>query len=150
MKVRTVEEMRSLAAQFAREVMPQDRHATLVALSGDLGAGKTTFAQAVAKALGVEEDVTSPTFVIEKIYKLSGQKFDRLVHIDAYRLESPHEIEVLGFKELLRDPKNLILLEWPERVAGLLPEDAVKVRFDITGEERTISINGEEKDGTGS
>jgi tRNA threonylcarbamoyl adenosine modification protein YjeE len=145
----SAEELRALAAKFAAELSPKTR-AVIVTLSGDLGAGKTTFAQAVAKALGVQEDVTSPTFVIEKIYQLRGQRFDHLVHIDAYRLENPHELDVLGFKELLRDPKNLILLEWPERIAGSLPEDAVKVRFDIHGDERTISINGEEKDGTGS
>jgi tRNA threonylcarbamoyladenosine biosynthesis protein TsaE len=120
--------------------------ATVVTLSGELGAGKTTFAQKLARELGVEEHVTSPTFVLEKIYRLNGRQFERLVHIDAYRLESSRELEVLGFKELLDDPKNLILLEWPERVPELVPKDAISIRFDITGEERTISINGGKKD----
>jgi tRNA threonylcarbamoyladenosine biosynthesis protein TsaE len=116
--------------------------ATVVTLSGELGAGKTTFVQKVAHALGIEDRVTSPTFVLEKIYQLSEQRFERLIHIDAYRLDSSKELEALGFAELLADPKNLILLEWPERVADLIPEDAIAIRFDITGEERTISING--------
>jgi tRNA threonylcarbamoyladenosine biosynthesis protein TsaE len=150
MKVSNRQEMEGFAATFAAGVMPHAGGAVLIALSGDLGAGKTTFAQAFGKALGVGENITSPTFVIEKIYQLQGQKFDRLVHIDAYRLESPHELEALGFKELLLDPKNLILLEWPQRVAELLPDDAVKIRFDIHGDERTISINGEEGGGNRS
>ena len=96
----------------------------------------------MAKALGVTETVTSPTFVIEKIYPLTGQKFQQLIHIDAYRLKEAHELEVLGWKELLADSGNLILLEWPERVAELIPEDAITVRIDIDGDERIITING--------
>ncbi len=117
------------------------KKATVVTLSGDLGAGKTTFAQRVAKELGVEESVTSPTFVIEKVYALpaqaglSGQKWKRLVHIDAYRLSSERELEALGFKELLADPGNLILIEWPEHVAGLIPEDAVRLSLSFVDEE---------------
>lgn len=147
MQIESEAAMRAFAEQFTKNTDARTDHAVLVTLSGDLGAGKTTFTQMVARALGVDEDVTSPTFVIEKIYQLTGQKFDRLIHIDAYRLESPHELEALEFKELLEDRKNLILLEWPERVAELLPADAIEIRFDITGEERTISINGEEEKG---
>lgn len=144
-KTRNSEELQATAANFAAGISPHTR-ATVVALCGDLGAGKTTFAQGVAKALGVEEDVTSPTFVIEKIYTLKSRNFARLIHIDAYRLESPHELEVLGFRELLQDPSNLILVEWPEKAGNLIPEDAIKLRFDIHGDERNISINdGKEK-----
>lgn len=145
MELRDAEEMGAFAAQFVSELTPRRDSATLVALSGELGAGKTTFVQAAAKALGVEEDVLSPTFVIEKIYPLKDQKFERLIHIDAYRLESSDELAALGFLELLKDQKTLILLEWPERAAELLPADAVKVRFDIAGDGRTISINGEKE-----
>ena len=91
--------------------------AAVLALSGELGSGKTAFVKALAKELGVEETVTSPTFVIEKIYKLSHSRFKNLVHVDAYRLESAHELEVLGFKELLQNAENLVAIEWPERVA---------------------------------
>src|ERR1700679_1259702 len=129
MEVHTIEleDFISEATRFAQSLSPRADTATVVTLSGDLGTGKTTFTQAVAKALGVGEDVTSPTFVIEKIYQLKGQKFDRLIHIDAYRLENEHELKVLGFEELLEDPKNLILLEWPERVAELIPADATRI-----------------------
>jgi tRNA threonylcarbamoyladenosine biosynthesis protein TsaE len=150
MDISDIEGLRRFAGGFARQLAPSADAATLVTLSGELGAGKTTFVQAVAKALGVEESVTSPTFVIEKIYHLpaqaglQGEKFKRLIHIDAYRLEKSHELEALGFEELLRDPANLILLEWPERVSDLIPKDAMKVRFDIAGDGRTISIDGKE------
>jgi tRNA threonylcarbamoyladenosine biosynthesis protein TsaE len=145
MRTGSLEEFKLFSASFAKELLPHNDMATVVALSGVLGAGKTTFVQEVAKTLGVDENVTSPTFVLEKIYLLKQQPFDRLIHIDAYRLESPRELEILGFAELLKDPKNLILLEWPERVPDLIPAGAIRIRFDITGEERTISINGGEK-----
>lgn len=91
--------------------------ATLVALQGHLGAGKTAFVQGVAQTLGVEEPVTSPTFVIEKVYKLPDTApWERLVHVDAYRLESLKELATIGWDRLLNDPKNLIMLEWPEQV----------------------------------
>jgi len=131
------------AAGFASALRPTLGHATLVTLSGELGAGKTTFAQAVAKAFGVQETVTSPTFVIEKIYQLENQKFARLIHIDAYRLKSAQELDALGWRELLADSGNLIMLEWPERVAEVMPEDAAKISFEINGEERILRLNGE-------
>ena len=141
-----LEELREYAARFASKLAPRERAATVVTLSGDLGAGKTTFAQAFAKALGIEERVTSPTFIIENIYPLKGQRFERLVHIDAYRLESPHELEVLGFRELLRDPGTLVLIEWPEKARELIPKDAMNLRFDIAENGRIITVDGEEKD----
>ena len=112
----------------ARELLascgvPHSEHAMLWALKGDLGVGKTTLVQALARALGVMETVTSPTFILEKVYGLKDQAFKRLVHIDAYRFERPEEIEVLGWKnDLILAPENLIVLEWPERVAALLPQ----------------------------
>ncbi len=138
------EELDRFALAFVSNLKAHTERASVVTLSGELGAGKTSFAQGVAKALGIEESVTSPTFVIEKIYQLKDQKFERLIHIDAYRLEKPHELEVLGWREIAADPANLILLEWPERVPQLIPEDAIRIRFDIAGEGRSISINGQE------
>jgi tRNA threonylcarbamoyladenosine biosynthesis protein TsaE len=144
MKVADTKEMAQYAARFAHQTAPRRDGATVVTLSGDLGAGKTTFAQAFAQALGVRENITSPTFVIQKSYELAGQKFQRIIHIDAYRLEGSHELEALAFKELLQDPANIILVEWPEKVPGIIPKHAVKIRFDIAGDERTISVDGGE------
>ncbi len=127
----TLEELEIQAAEFVHDLSPVEWGATLVTLSGELGAGKTTFTKAAAKTFGVEESVTSPTFVLEKIYQLSGQKFDRLVHIDAYRLEKGSDLKPLGFDELMEDSKNLIFLEWPERVAHGLPVASAVLKFEV-------------------
>jgi tRNA threonylcarbamoyladenosine biosynthesis protein TsaE len=119
--------------------MPEEGHATLVALSGDLGAGKTTFVQGVARALGVVDIVTSPTFVLEKIYQLVGQKFARLIHIDAYRLNGSEELHAIGWDEIIADPKNLVLVEWPEKVADAIPEYAIRIMIEGSGESREVT-----------
>lgn len=141
---KTPEELEAEAARFVREVAPAQHGATLVTLSGELGAGKTAFTQAVARALGVTEVVTSPTFVIEKIYQLPAAQraagFSRLVHIDAYRLESGAQLAPLGFDELMKDPGSLVLLEWPEMVADALPRAAVSITLTASADgSRTLS-----------
>jgi tRNA threonylcarbamoyladenosine biosynthesis protein TsaE len=127
--ITTLEELEEEAKKFVASLAPLTGGATLVTLSGELGAGKTAFTKAVAHVLGIEEVVTSPTFVLEKIYLLGGEasKFKKLVHIDAYRLESGADLAPLGFDELMEDTGNLILLEWPEKVADALPEPTVKI-----------------------
>lgn len=133
--------MSAHAARFITDLPPRKDAATIIMLSGDLGAGKTTLTQGIARALGVEETVTSPTFVLEKIYELTGQKWVRLIHIDAYRLVSEHELEVLGWREMAKDPSNLIIIEWPEMVAELIPTDAIRITLSGSGEMRVISIS---------
>lgn len=92
--------------------------AFVAGLSGHLGAGKTAFVKLVAKELRIEEIVTSPTFVIMKIYetKKDGGVFKRLVHIDAYRLERRAELEGLGIEKIFADKHSLVMIEWPENV----------------------------------
>ncbi len=141
--VRSAEELLKYAAECAAGIAPGEQ-ARVVALSGELGAGKTTFVQGVARALGVMESVQSPTFVLEKIYSLDGQPFQKLVHIDAYRLKGDEELRAIGWDELLASPENLILIEWPERVPGCIPADAIQIRFDIEGDGRRITIDGQE------
>lgn len=115
-----LEALQSEAAEFARGLRPNLEGATLITLSGDLGAGKTSFTQGIAKALGVIEPVTSPTFVLMKQYSLTNQAFSTLVHIDAYRLEGGAALTPLGFSDVCSNPQNLIVLEWPEKVADAL------------------------------
>ena len=136
----SLEETEQAAKEFVVGVAPGDR-AVVVGLTGELGSGKTAFVKGVAKALGVGEIVTSPTFVIEKIYKLDGQTFDHLIHIDAYRLEGAHELRAIGFEEIARKPKNLIFIEWPERVKEILPPQMAMIEFEVVNEStRTIRI----------
>jgi tRNA threonylcarbamoyladenosine biosynthesis protein TsaE len=128
------------AAAFVKALHPKEAGATLVTLSGELGAGKTAFVKAVAGAFGIDADVTSPTFVLMKSYPITNGAFKTLVHIDAYRLKNGGELSALRFHELLQDTGNLILLEWPEKVPdGLPPADASISIRTLTGEERELS-----------
>ncbi|HEY0220833.1 MAG TPA: tRNA (adenosine(37)-N6)-threonylcarbamoyltransferase complex ATPase subunit type 1 TsaE [Candidatus Paceibacterota bacterium] len=121
------EENIKIVEAFLSKLSPKSE-AVVVGLYGDLGAGKTTFTKAVAKVLGVPDTITSPTFVIEKIYELVDQKFLHLIHIDAYRLDKEEELLNLGWKNIISDPKNIILIEWPEKVSGIIPEH-IKINF---------------------
>lgn len=139
---KTLEEFKALAEKHARELTPHGDFARVITLSGDLGAGKTTYAQAFAKALAVRETVTSPTFVIYKAYDLLDEEvpFDRLVHVDAYRLQNPEELRTHGFDALLHNPSNVILCEWPENVAGLfsIPHTHIAIKSESENE-RTLT-----------
>jgi len=136
--ISNIKETRLLAGNLAKGIMKEySGKAKVIGLIGDLGAGKTTFAQALAQALGVEEKVSSPTFVIEKIYKLKGQgKLTHLIHIDAYRLNDPEELVALGWDEIVESPNNIILVEWADNVEKILPKDTQKIFFKFIDEER--------------
>jgi tRNA threonylcarbamoyladenosine biosynthesis protein TsaE len=115
----------------------------LITLQGDLGAGKTALTQVIARQLGITETVTSPTFVIMKSYEIEGDaRFNTLTHIDAYRIDDSLELRVLGWEALLRDPKRLIVLEWPERVPELIPPSALRVGITIGDREARIITYG--------
>lgn len=140
-----VADMRDFATALLGELKERenDSGAVILALHGELGAGKTTFTQLLASELGVMEPVTSPTFVIMKLYELSEQIFSKLVHIDAYRIEELNEMQVLGFKELLSEPNTLVCVEWAERITDLLPEHTIDITFTITPEDtREVMIEG--------
>jgi tRNA threonylcarbamoyladenosine biosynthesis protein TsaE len=119
------------------------QRATFIALEGELGSGKTTFTQALARVLGVVESLQSPTYVLMKIYPTTHSVFATLVHIDTYRLESPEEFAALKSEKFLNSPRTLVLIEWPEKVGGVLPKPDMTIRFssDRAGaEERYIEV----------
>lgn len=107
------------------------RHAQVVALKGELGAGKTTFAQGVAKGLGIKEKILSPTFVIIKSYKIQNTRYkiQRLYHIDCYRIKDEHDLLALGWDKIVSDPQNLVFIEWPERIQKILPKNTISISF---------------------
>lgn len=133
------EETRRIATEFVAGLAP----GSIVAFSGDLGAGKSAFASGILTALGAEGPFPSPTFVIMHRYdldELSLQGIRRVYHIDAYRLDDPEELRKLGFEEWTSDPEGLVLIEWPERLGNLLPENAIRVSLEWVSEtERNIS-----------
>jgi len=124
----------NIAQTFVKKLAPNSAGAFVVGLYGDLGSGKTTFVQATARALGVRQNVTSPTFVIMKSYSLNAKRYSVLIHIDAYRLNSGKELEALGWKEIIHNPNNIIFLEWPERVSEILPRSIRKINFTFIDE----------------
>jgi tRNA threonylcarbamoyladenosine biosynthesis protein TsaE len=129
----SLEETRQLALNFLNSLFKQEK-ATVVALEGNLGAGKTTFTQAAGKILGINENMTSPTFVIMKVYEIDFQGFKNFIHIDAYRLEKESELLHLGWEKIVSEPENLVFIEWPENVPGLIPPDARKVSLEFIDE----------------
>lgn len=129
--VTSLDDLSVFAEKVKQNLDPHDEHATVLALTGDLGAGKTAFTKELAKHLGVAEHITSPTFVLAKTYDLSGQKYNHLIHIDAYRLEGNEGLEPTGFPDLLKDPSNLIVIEWPERIAKEVPSHAISMEITI-------------------
>jgi tRNA threonylcarbamoyladenosine biosynthesis protein TsaE len=147
-------ETQKVAAILARECLRGTgrERALVLGLVGDLGGGKTTFTAGFAKALGIKERVTSPTFVLMKKFKISAvvrknRKSQILnhklfIHIDAYRLESARELVLLGWKEMTLDPKNIIVVEWADKIKKILPKDAIVIKFKhLKGDGREIIIN---------
>lgn len=142
---KSLKETDVLAKVFLEKLLSQKNSATIVVLSGDLGSGKTTFVQSIARLLGIKDHITSPTFVIMKKFTIydspnesklrTGQaRFAILTHIDAYRLKNGEELKKLGWTEIIADPQNLIFIEWPENVADAVPKNVIKISFEFIDE----------------
>lgn len=133
-EVNSVEETWGVARKFAEGLKPGD----VICLEGDLGAGKTTFTQGLAAALGVSGRVTSPTFCIVQEHSGEGKL---LVHMDLYRLHGEEDVEAIGWEDYLARGA-IMVVEWPERAGSLIPNNAYHITFRYSeGEEnRTISI----------
>jgi len=123
----SAEETRALAAEFARTL----RADSTLALHGNLGVGKTTFVQGLARGFGVTDAVTSPTFNIFTLHRGPTN----LLHLDAYRLESAREVDALLLEEFLISPWCLAV-EWPEKIRDWLPDETLHLELGITADER--------------
>lgn len=123
---------------LAREFAPALLDGGVVYLRGELGAGKTTFARALLRALGVGERVKSPTYSLLERYTVNGHD---AFHLDLYRIADAGELEWLGLDEL-DAPETLVLVEWPERGRGALPEPDVEVALEHAGAGRRVRLAG--------
>lgn len=141
--ITNLEELKVFAAKVLAENPSHKSGARVLALSGNLGAGKTAFTKELAAALGIPGEITSPTFTIMKRYSCDHSGFKNLIHIDAYRLEAARELLVLGFENMLTDNTNLVVIEWPERVPTIIPLDATRLAFHVLNETtRTVEYSG--------
>ena len=123
------ETTRDLARTLARDLRPP----VVIALYGDLGAGKTLFTQALARALGVAQPVTSPTFTLINEYDLPDG--GRLYHVDCYRLNDPvPEALALGLEELFEE--GVVVIEWADRIAPILPSRRIDIHLEHAGDDR--------------
>lgn len=122
--------------EFAKNLAKEFSEGGIIALSGELGAGKTTFAQGFAHGLGIEANIISPTFLIIRQYPVPGKK-QMFYHIDLYRMENI-DLTESGLKEIIDEPSNIVLIEWAEKIADQLPKKSKKINL------RKISENNHE------
>ena len=138
-RINSLQELKKLARAFAKKAArraAKRRGALVIGLVGDLGAGKTTFAQAFLRSFGIRGRITSPTFILMKRYEFRGVSrfvshgFASIFHIDCYRFKKPQELITLGFKEILADPKNIVVIELADRVKKILPKNTLWLYFE--------------------
>lgn len=138
-------ETKKFGAKIAKEILKEKKwgKAVVVSLEGDLGAGKTTFTQGFAEGFGIHEKIQSPTFVILKVYSITPPspplvkgrsskkigRFSKLIHVDAYRLRSK-DFKALNWEDFIRDEKNIILVEWGNKIKKILPKNSIRIKFE--------------------
>lgn len=144
-KIQNATAMQNFAATLAGQISaePVRKHAKVIALVGNLGAGKTTFAQGFLKALGVRRRIISPTFLIIRPYDIKAGGYSRAFHLDCYRLHKTEELLSLGLREILKNPTNIVLIEWPELVKKELPKDArwIQIEHPEKGTHRNVKVS---------
>lgn len=128
---------------IANELAAQCQAGDIITLTGDLGAGKTTFTKGVAEYLGITKEIVSPTFTIMNVYETTHPTIKRLVHIDTYRLKSLTELLGIGIEDFVGAPDTLSVIEWPELAAQFLENKnimAVTLGHNDSGS-RTINVS---------
>lgn len=126
--------------KFGKEFAANLKGGITLALSGNLGSGKTTFIQGLAQGLGIKQRIISPTFILMKEYEYGGvgEREGKLYHIDLYRLEENVEQELrnLGIEEIWERGENVVAIEWAEKVRGVLPKNTTWIKFEDLGDDR--------------
>ena len=142
MVTKSAQETQALGEKIANQLIIK-RQPLIIALTGELGSGKTTFLQGLAKGLGIKERILSPTFIMMRSYPVTDHQspVTNFYHVDLYRIESERDIEGLGLEEIWSDPQNIIALEWAEKIKKVLPKKRIDIFFKYVGEdEREIKI----------
>ena len=128
----SAEATQRLGAEFGHTLLEKGKDSIphVVCLWGELGSGKTTFTQGLAKGLGITSRLPSPTFIIVRRYGIPNTS-NVLYHMDLYRVQGTSEVEGLGFAEMRTDPAAYIIVEWPERLGNMLPDKRIDIRFEV-------------------
>lgn len=143
---------------FAKKFAKTLHGGEVIGLIGDLGAGKTVFAKGLAAGLGVKQKITSPTFVLMRVYPIESrgagispkaklfnrvnpvkkEKIKNFIHIDAYRLKSAADLESIGAKEYFSDPMSVVLIEWADRVKKIFSKKKILISIEIKKQQRRL------------
>ncbi|MBI2626467.1 MAG: tRNA (adenosine(37)-N6)-threonylcarbamoyltransferase complex ATPase subunit type 1 TsaE [Candidatus Nealsonbacteria bacterium] len=120
-----------IGKELAKNILRSKRRriAAVLGIVGDLGGGKTTFLQGFAKGLGIKQKILSPTFVIMKRFKIKDLGFNNFYHLDCYRIQKPREILDLDFKKIISNPKNIVAVEWADRIRKIMPKGTIWLDF---------------------
>ncbi|MGC9048864.1 MAG: tRNA (adenosine(37)-N6)-threonylcarbamoyltransferase complex ATPase subunit type 1 TsaE [Patescibacteria group bacterium] len=129
---------------LGKKLAKQFKGGKVVGLIGELGAGKTVLIKGVAAGLGIKKTITSPTFVLMKVYKIKDLRFKikSFIHVDAYRLESGRDLIDIGLKDWLCQSNTITVIEWADRVKSILPKNTItiKIKMGKKKNERIINI----------
>lgn len=138
---KTEEQTHQIAANLAKHL----KGGEIIALEGDLGAGKTTFVKGLARSLGIKKHITSPTFVLMKIYPISNIQYpiSNLVHVDCYRLDDVQELFYLGLEEYLNRKDSIVIIEWADKIKNYLKKfkKVIRIKIDLKDNIRRFIIN---------
>lgn len=127
--------------KFAEKFAKKLRGGEVLCLLGELGAGKTTFLKGLAQGLGINESITSPTFVLMKKYRVKKRKIKSFYHFDFYRIKDPSAVLDLGFEEILQDDSSIVAIEWADKAETILPKRKIILKFATKGaKKREITI----------
>ncbi|MST04452.1 MAG: tRNA (adenosine(37)-N6)-threonylcarbamoyltransferase complex ATPase subunit type 1 TsaE [Candidatus Pacebacteria bacterium] len=141
--LRSEKELKPLVEKVFRALKSR-KSLSVLALSGDLGSGKTTFAKYFAKVLGIKNRILSPTFMIFRVYDLDLKKtgFKKFYHADFYRMKNIEELNTLKFYEIIQNPENLVLIEWAEKFREIILQNAIWMTFEYgkNENERVVEI----------
>lgn len=131
---KSFEETRQIGFEFSKTL----KGGEVLTLHGDLGAGKTTFMQGLARGLGITRNILSPTFIIMRSYDITHAMYDgkKLYHVDLYRIQNEKDIDAIGLPELMGDPDAIVAIEWPEKITNVLPEKKIEIFLEYIDENR--------------